>query len=85
MRLAYQTCGYVRRSWYTKGMYIVPDDSREQLEREADHLYEAMQIISRRFPSGRYDETRLAIRKVAAHLLSNARHPSRQPPNGGDQ
>ena len=77
-RLAYQTCGYVRHSWYTKGMYIVPDDSREQLEREADHLYEAMEIINRRFPSGRYNETRLAIRKVASHLLSNARHPSRQ-------
>jgi hypothetical protein len=56
------------------------ENSRETLEHEADYLYAAMEIISRRFPSGRYEETRLAIRKVAAHLQSLARHPSRQKP-----
>lgn len=59
-------------------MHLVPDDTPEQLNAEADHLYQAMAIISRRFPNGKHDDTRFAIRKVAAELISRARHPSRQ-------
>ena len=59
-------------------MQLVPDDTPEQLTAEADHLYEAMEIISRRFPGGKYNDTRLAIRQVASHLLSLSRHPSRR-------
>lgn len=58
-------------------MEAVPDDTREQLELEADHLYETMAIIRRRFPTGKYEDTRLALRTVAVDLLSRARHPSR--------
>lgn len=58
-------------------MELVRDDSREQLEAEADHLYAAMGILRRRFPTGKHDETARAVRYAAAELLSRARHPSR--------
>lgn len=58
-------------------MELVPDDSREQLEAEAAHLYDTMAILRHRFTTGKHDDTATAVRKAAAELLSRARHPSR--------
>lgn len=71
------TSGYVLHSWYAKRMNLVPDDTREQLEHEADYLYAAMHILRYRFATGKHNDTAAAVRQAAQELISRSRHPSR--------